>query len=358
MINHSDLFEKYFSMSKTQAIQQEKPIAILTVGEESSGKEVITAQAQDELSHRGGSILIDPSLITVADPQQNEDEKSKKINELIDKASSEKYNLVINQDYKDENEIDKLSSSLKAKGYEIDVRSISAPQEIIEHRDSSNKFNNIEDKIEKTASAILHEDKTGLILKHLEDTDHIDKISIYDRVGNEVYSNEKNPDGETWLKQKEAYNIYNFEKNKPLAKSEAEYILLAQHQLREIKNSHTIINEQNNQIVNDKEIKKLELTLEKPKYIRESKNYKDVQRGIVVENNEDRLVLKINNTVGISYDPKELSKDQKQFENIRLGQELHINHSANQPEIMNDQEIMDYHLIANQTHDIGLEHNR
>jgi hypothetical protein len=82
-------------------------------------------------------------------------------------------------------------------------------------------------------------------------------------------------------------------KNKPLAKSEAEYILLAQHQLRKSKNSHTIVNEHNNQIVNDKEIKKLELTLEKPKYIRESKNYKDVQRGIVVENNDERLVLKL-----------------------------------------------------------------
>jgi deoxyxylulose-5-phosphate synthase len=212
MINHSDLFDKYFSMSKTQAIQQEKPIAILTVGQESAGKEVITAQAQDELSHRGGSILIDPSLITVADPQQNEDEKSKKISELIDKASSDKYNLVINQEYKDENEIDKLSKSLKDKGYEIDVRSISAPQEIIDHRESTNKIKDIEENIEKSASSILHEDKTGSILKHLEATDHIDKISIYDRVGNEVYSNEKNPDGETWLKQKEAYNIYNFEK--------------------------------------------------------------------------------------------------------------------------------------------------
>ncbi|RRR21801.1 hypothetical protein CVV73_24530, partial [Enterobacter hormaechei] len=76
--------------------------------------------------------------------------------------------------------------------------------------------------------------------------------------------------------------VYNFETNKPLAKSEAEYLLLAQHQLKELKDSHTMINEQFKEIDQNKgiEIKKLELTLEKPKYIRQAKNFKDVQRGI------------------------------------------------------------------------------
>ena len=53
-MNYNQLINKYFDVSKEQAISQEHPIAIITIGAENSGKEVITAQAQDELSHRGG----------------------------------------------------------------------------------------------------------------------------------------------------------------------------------------------------------------------------------------------------------------------------------------------------------------
>ncbi|MFX8102460.1 hypothetical protein ABTK91_19070, partial [Acinetobacter baumannii] len=105
--------------------------------------------------------------------------------------------------------------------------------------------------------------------------------------------------------------------------------------------------------------KKLELTLEKPKYIRQAKNFKDVQRGIVVETSQDKLILKLNDKVGIEYDMKQLQKEQKEFTNLRLGQELHINHSGNTPEMMNEQEIMDYHITQNdQSHEIGLDQSR
>ncbi|AFI97402.1 hypothetical protein ABTJ_p0022 (plasmid) [Acinetobacter baumannii MDR-TJ] len=215
--------------------------------------------------------------------------------------------------------------------------------------------------LEKIASVPFKEDSTEKILSQIDKEDIVDKVKIYDRVGNEVYSNEKNPDGETWVKQKEAYNVYNFETNKPLAKSEAEYLLLAQHQLKELKDSHTMINEQFKEIDQNKgiEIKKLELTLEKPKYIRQAKNFKDVQRGIVVETSQDKLILKLNDKVGIEYDMKQLQKEQKEFTNLRLGQELHINHSGNTPEMMNEQEIMDYHITQNdQSHEIGLDQSR
>lgn len=359
-MNYSQVINKYFDVSKEQAISQEHPIAIITIGAENSGKEVITAQAQDELSHRGGSILIDKDLIAVADPQQTEQEKDKTIKSLLDSASNEKYNLVINQDFKNEQDFEEVSKGLKNKGYEIDVRTISSPQELNNKRQEEHDLLNIK-SLEKPASLILKEDDTPKLLNHIEKEDLADKVTVFDRVGNEVYTNEKNPDGETWLKQKEAYNVYNFETNKPLARSESEYILLAQHQLKELKDSHAIINSQFNDLSENKVIenKKLELTLDKPKYIRQAKNFKDVQRGIVVENNENKLILKLNDTVGIEYDKKQLQQDQKDYSTLRLGQELHINHSGNSPQMMNDQEIMDYHITQNdQSHDIGLDHSR
>lgn len=359
-MNYSQVINKYFEVSKQQAISQEHPIAIITIGAENSGKEVITAQAQDELSHRGGSILIDKDLIAVADPQQTEQEQDKNIKSLLDSASNEKYNLVINQNLKNEQDFDEVSKVLKSKGYEIDVRTISSPQELNNKRQEEHDLLNIK-SLEKNASLILKEDHTPKLLNHIEKEDLADKVKVFDRVGNEVYSNEKNPDGETWLKQKEAYNVYNFETNKPLARSESEYILLAQHQLKELKDSHAIINSQFNDLSENKVIenKKLELTLDKPKYIRQAKNFKDVQRGIVVENNEDKLILKLNNTVGIEYDKKQLQQDQKDYSTLRLGQELHINHSGNSPQMMNEQEIMDYHIAQNDlSHDIGLDHSR
>lgn len=360
-MEYSQLINKYFDVSINQAISQEHPIAIVTIGPENSGKEVITAQAQDELSHRGGSILIDKDLLSVADPQQTPQEKDSKFNDLVNKASDKKYNLVINQEYSSNSEFDLMSKSLKEKGYQIDVRTMSSPHEINTKRKEEHELLNLHKlNLDTKIEFSIKEDGTGQLLDHIENHDLADRVKVFDRVGNEVYNNEKNPDGETWLKQKEAYNIYNFEKNKPLAKSEAEYVLLAQHQLREIRASHTMINAQAQDLALNKNIetKPLELTLEKPKYIRQSKNFKDVQRGIVIEANENHVILKLNDTVGIEYDAKKL-KDQKEYSNLRIGQELHINHSSNNPELMNEQEIMDYHIMHNdQSHDIGIDHNR
>ncbi|MBU0360314.1 toxin, partial [Acinetobacter baumannii] len=78
--------DKYFSFSKALAVSQETPTAILTVGTHDSGKDVIVAQAQDELNKKGGSILIDQSIFKVADPQQDKDHS---IHQLISTISNE-----------------------------------------------------------------------------------------------------------------------------------------------------------------------------------------------------------------------------------------------------------------------------
>ncbi|AFI97403.1 zeta toxin family protein [Acinetobacter baumannii] len=129
-MNYSQVLSKYFDISKENAIAQEHPVAIITIGAENTGKEVITAQAQNELSHRGGSILLDKDLISVADPQQTEHEKYNTFKDLLEKASNEKFNLVVNQDFKSESEFKDISKNLQSKGYEIEVRTIASPNEI------------------------------------------------------------------------------------------------------------------------------------------------------------------------------------------------------------------------------------
>ncbi|MEN2575807.1 Zeta toxin, partial [Acinetobacter baumannii] len=82
---------------------------------------------------------------------------------------------------------------------------IASPNEINQKRQEEHELLNLNLKgLEKIASVPFKEDSTEKILSQIDKEDIVDKVKIYDRVGNEVYSNEKNPDGETWVKQKEA----------------------------------------------------------------------------------------------------------------------------------------------------------
>ena len=56
--NFDNFIKGLVQLSNAHCKEQENPKAIITVGEEGSGKEVLALQAQDELSHRGGSVLV------------------------------------------------------------------------------------------------------------------------------------------------------------------------------------------------------------------------------------------------------------------------------------------------------------
>ncbi|UVU36982.1 hypothetical protein L2Z40_18710 (plasmid) [Acinetobacter baumannii] len=67
-------------------------------------------------------------------------------------------------------------------------------------------------------------------IEELENSKAVDSFKVYDRVGKEIYSNMRNDEG-VW-NQKAGLNIYNQETNKTLSKTEADYNLLTQQQLK------------------------------------------------------------------------------------------------------------------------------
>ncbi|WP_407324526.1 zeta toxin family protein [Acinetobacter pittii] len=336
----SQFIEKYFSYSKANVVSQETPTAILTVGAHDSGKDVIVAQAQDELNKKGGSILIDDSIFKVADPQQNKDQS---IHQMISGVSEEKYNLLLNHEFKDEKVLNDITESLKAKNYTVEVRAVSSISTI-----DNSLGNNTHSETVRT-------------IEELEDSKSVDSFKVYDRVGKEVYSNTRNDEG-VWNQKKAGLNIYNQETNKPLSKTEAEYNLLTQQQLKEIENSHISINprENQNKNINEKSEKNLEINLETPKIIKDPGSFRDIVHGIVTDESDKEFTLKINNLVGIKYS-KDQFKEQLEKDNaLYRGRELFINHAGDVPQLMNEKEIQDFHITQEQTlqHDAGVELDR
>lgn len=336
----SQFIEKYFSYTKASVVSQETPTAILTVGSHDSGKDVIVAQAQDELNKKGGSILIDESIFKVADPQQDKDHS---IHQMISTVSNEKYNLLLNHEFKDEKILNDITQSLKEKNYTVEVRAISS---------TSIKDNSLDQNSH-------HE--TVRSIEELENSNSVDRFKVYDRVGKEVYSNARNDEG-IWNQKKAGLNIYNQETNKPLSKTEAEYNLLTQQQLKEIENAHITINSRENQNknINQKSEKNLEINLETPKIIKDPGSFRDIVHGIVTDESEKDFTLKINNLVGIKYS-KDQFKDQLEKDNaLYRGRELFINHAGDLPQLMNEKEIQDFHITQEQNlqHDVGVDLDR
>ncbi|XXO72177.1 hypothetical protein ACSEM9_20870 (plasmid) [Acinetobacter baumannii] len=91
--------------------------------------------------------------------------------------------------------------------------------------------------------------------------------------------------------KKAGLNIYNQETNKTLSKTEADYNLLTQQQLKEIENAHLTINprENQNKNINGKSEKNLEINLDPPKIIKDPGAFRDVVHGIVTDESEKIL---------------------------------------------------------------------
>ena len=340
-----EVIDQYYDLSKSDAIKQENPVAIIALGEDGAGRDVVASFAKDELNHRGGSISIDQDFVNSADPHL---EKSNHvISELISKASDDKYNLLINKNFDDSKELSELTKDLKSKGYEVDIRTIASPVEINKHKSLEEEVTNTL-LFNKNSNKGKTQDVEGF-LKAAEDSLDVNKIHIYDRVGNEVFNNERIENGKDWIKQDHPYNIFNFEKNKPLQRSEEEYLQLAQNELNALKASPIFSKLQMDLSKNNLKEREKILSLDQPNFIRESNNYKDIQHGIVVSESEKDFVLKINDHVGIRYEKSELDKnnESKSLE-LRRGQELYINNGAESSSILNEQEIQHFQMMNSQ----------
>lgn len=364
--NFDNFIKGLVKLTNSHCESQENPKAIITLGEQGSGKEVLALEAQDELSHRGGSVLVGTDYYKTHSENYLEnvkvDDRSTSINSIkeakyisdrvLDHAIENKHNVVINENNENPYDFKATTDKLKSAGYEVELRTIATPHE------HSLLRNNMQYEDQKgnlgfgDHKAIQEFDQKGMseILEVSEKSKLVDKVKVYDRVGNEVYNNELNPDGETWLKKESASETYDFEKNKPLGKSEYQYNQVAWQQLVHMKMSSHAPKSEIDLTIQEKESHK-DIQYEqgdKDKtrdisslVIKSPESYKGVQQGELVDQDENHILMKINRFTAIKY-----SKDRVQDTNdqdLEIGQQLFINHGLHGDyKVMDQQEIQQH----------------
>lgn len=350
-------------LSSAHSIEQEKPKAIITLGEEGSGKEVLALQAQDELSTRGGSILVGENYYKgftenyISNSRENDIKASKgAINEakyLSDKvlnyAIENKHNIVINENTDNVYNIKDVTDKLNSNGYEIELRAMATPHE---HSLIRRNFQYEDQKgnigfADHSGNKNFDEKSVETILSMSESEKSVSKVKVFDRVGNEVYANELNPDKQSWFKEPNAENTFKFETEKPLSQSEYQYNQVAWEQLVHMKTAAKAPKSEIDKVIAEKE------SIKEPKLKQEQENeqqlivkspdlYKGVQHGVVVNQNEDHVVMKINRFTAIKYDRDRLQDSNN--EELEVGQQLFINHNGHGGyRVMEEKEAQQFH---------------
>lgn len=360
MRNNFDSFIKdLVNISSIHCESQENPKAIITLGEKGSGKEVLALQAQDELSQRGGSVLIGTDYFKshtenyLSSINQNDNETTKNSeqeakflsNKVLEHAIENKKNIVINENEENPYNFKDVTDKLHNNGYEVDLRVMSTPHDISLLRSNTQYEEQKGNLGFGNHTSIKSFDSKNLenILEVAESEKLVDKVKVYDRVGNQTYSNELNPDKETWLKEPGATDNYTFEVNKPLSKSEYQYNQVNWEQLVHMKVAAKAPKEEIDKVIAEKEFNQNK-NLEKDQVnkdisqlvIKAPELYKGIQTGELVDHDESHLLMKINRFTAIRYEKDRLPdlNDQE----LEIGQQLYFNHGNHG----------DYHMLDQQ----------
>lgn len=363
--NFEDFIQNLAKISNAHCISQEKPKAIITAGEAGSGKEVLALQAQDELSHQGGSVLVGEDYFKTHTENYLKDIKKDDLNttrgsekearylsdRVLDHAIDNKHNVVINENSENPYDFKELTDKLHKNGYEVDLRVMASPHETSLLR-NNHSYEELKGNLgfgdHKGIQNFDHK-AMGEILTAAEENKLADKVKIYDRVGNETYTNELNPDGETWLKSPGAKDAYTFENQKPLGKSEYQYNQVQWQQLVHMKMASHAPKDEIDKVINEKEAHK-DVKLEKNEINKDEVNnlvvkspdhYKGVQQGILVDQDEHSVLMKLNRFTAIRY-----SRDKLQNQNdqeLEIGQQLFMNHGGHGDyKVMDQQEVQQH----------------
>lgn len=351
MRDNFDIFIKgLVQLSNAHCKEQENPKAIITVGEEGSGKEVLALQAQDELSHRGGSVLVGEnyyksfsenylSTIKTNDikaTKESEKEAKYLSDKVLDHAISNKNNVVINEKSENPYDYKEVTDKLHENGYEVEIRAMATPHEhslIRNNTQYEDQKGNLGFGDHKTIKD-FNPKSIEEILSSSESEKTADKVKVYDRVGNQVYNNELNPDKETWFKEPGAKDSFKFETEKPLGKSEYQYNQVAWEQLVHMKSSVKAPKSEIEKTIAEKEAyteKQLNNDGLDPKEIgnlvvKSPDLYKGIQQGQLVDQDENHVLMKINRFTAIKYDRDKLQNTNDQ--DLEIGQQLFMNHGG------------------------------
>ncbi len=348
--NFDNFIKGLVKLSNAHCTEQEKPKAIIAIGEQGSGKEVLALQAQDELSHRGGSVLVGTdyyksytenytSEISKNDIQatKNSEKEAKYLSDkVLDNAITNKNNVVINEKSENPYDYKEVTDKLHANGYEVEVRAMATPHEqslIRNNTQYEDQKGNLGFSDHKTIKD-FDPKSVEEILSSSESEKTADKVKVFDRVGNQVYANELNPDKETWFQDPGATDTFKFETNKPLSKSEYQYNQVAWEQLVHMKSSAKAPKSEIEQTIAEKEAhKENKLTVDGVDkteignlIIKSPDVYKGIQQGQLVDQDESQVLMKINRFTAIRYDRDKIQNAQDQ--ELEIGQQLFMNHGG------------------------------
>lgn len=355
------------SILSSKVYSQETPKAIITIGETGSGKEVLALQAHEEFSHNGGSIMIGSSYYRSFTENYLKNIKSNDrtakneshleanylSNSMFEHALKNKYNLVINDDKDNIHNFKEITERLKENGYKIEVRAMATPHEIAMLRGNmateAHRGNLNFGDVYEVKNYSVHD-----IAEILDDAEHhlqADNVKVYDRVGNNVYNNEKNANN-TWIATPEASKVFKYEAEKT-KENEFSYNQMVWHELLELKRSANAPKNEINQIIEEKEKNAIKNNIDSIKnnlITKNAENYKnDVKHGILLDKDEDNYLIRVNERLAIQYRRDTVEDDH--LNELAIGQQVYMQHGAN-----NSYKVMDEQSIENHLANMQVQH--
>jgi predicted ABC-type ATPase len=214
----------------------DNPVAVIFGGQPGAGKSAAVEDAIHELYDRGGAVdIIGDDLRgdhPLYDSLLSQDDKTAAfytdrdtglwIEKTIAYAKEKKINIVIEGTMRDGNKVAKTMESLRTAGYEIDARVLAVSEMLshlgILHRYERQKADRGEARMTTPQSHKAAYDGIPLTLERIERDKLADRVTLYRRGAEVIYSN-RLQDGE-WLKEPQARVALEAERSRPMNRAE------------------------------------------------------------------------------------------------------------------------------------------
>ncbi len=230
---HQAIFErdiKPYLFTKAQSVGD--PVAVIFGGQPGAGKSAAVAQAKDELEQRGGVVEIIGDDLRGFHPHNDrlmrEDDKTaafytdrdtgKWVEKAIEEAKTRRVNVVIEGTMRSGDVVASTTNSLRAVGYEIDVRVLAVNSRFSEQgilqRYEYQKADRGAGRMTTPEAHKAAFDGLPPTLERIEREKLADRVTLYGRGAFELYSNRLR-DGQ-WQHEAKAPEALEFERARPM----------------------------------------------------------------------------------------------------------------------------------------------
>lgn len=206
-LNQSELAElaqDWIEPKLYQTERQERPTAILLAGQSGAGKSTVSNDLRQALQQRGGYIAVDADhfrhhLPYVEDLDREDADFSTQTqvdagalaNAIRDEAIKNRRNLVIDGTLRDSDAAIELAKTLRDNGYRVELHAMAVNEQISYERATSRyERDRAAGKPARYVSKDWHDRSyAGMAdsVRRLEYSAAVDRVSVYDRLGNVVH---------------------------------------------------------------------------------------------------------------------------------------------------------------------------